>query len=307
MNKSNSKTILNLVKTEGEDIKLRPTLFVCYGHSIAEYRLEGHQGMGRPTGEYIPDIPIHARFISRDHGYFDTENDETFYVSSDTTNPIKYRGTQVLPNTRIHLRDGDELIIPWTDEEGKDRSVILIYAQTHSRITLWRELQQASRDTLTNLSDRESFTTWWKQNREKKDYSEALLFILDVDDFKKLNDTAGHNAGDIALRLIAEELKNAVRYENQICRWGGDEFVGIIPAGISEGQQRLNDIGKAICEATASAGVPVSVSIGYTDIHAVEDSSDINSLLELADKALYHVKSSQKNGIAAYDDIKTKE
>lgn len=297
---ANSKTILNIVDTEGDDIKLRPTLFVCYGHSISEYRLEGRQNMGRPTGDSVPDIPIHARFISRDHGCFVTENDETYYVASRTTNPIRFRGTDTEPDTRISLRDGDELIIPWTDKDGRDMSVILVYAKTRSRINLWRELQKASRDSLTNLSDRESFITWWKQNMEKKDYSEAVLFILDVDDFKKLNDTAGHNAGDIALCIIAQELKNAVRYENQICRWGGDEFVGIIPAGPEEAEHRLNDIGSAICEATAGAGVPISVSIGYTDIHEISDTGDVEALLELADKALYKVKSTQKNSIASY-------
>ena len=300
MDESRSKTILSIVETEGEDGRLRPTLFVCYGHSISEYRLEGRQNMGRPSGDFIPDIPIHARFISRDHGCFITEGDKTVYVASQTTNPIRYRGTDTVPDSRLTLRDGDELIIPWTESDGKDMSVILVYAQTRARINLWRELQKASRDSLTNLSDRESFITWWKQNREKKDYSEAVLFILDVDDFKKLNDTAGHNAGDIALCLIACELKNAVRYENQICRWGGDEFVGIIPADAHEAEHRLNDIGSAICAATAEAGVPVSVSIGYTDIHAADDSGDIEALIGLADKALYKVKTTRKNGIAAY-------
>ena len=301
MDESRSKTILSLVETEEDDKRLRPTLFVCYGHSISEYRLEGRQSMGRPTGDFVPDIPIHARFISRDHGYFITEGDKTTYVASRTTNSIRYRGTDTLPDSRLTLKDGDELIIPWTDKDGKDKSVILVYAQTRARINLWRELQKASRDSLTNLSDRESFTAWWKQNREKKDYSEAVLFILDVDDFKRLNDSAGHNAGDVALCLIAGELKNAVRYENQICRWGGDEFVGIIPAGAKEALHRLNDIGNAICEATAAAGVPVSVSIGYTDIHSVDNSENIEALIELADKALYRVKTSSKNGIAAYD------
>ena len=300
MDESKSKTILSIVDTDEEDTRLRPTLFVCYGHAISEYRLEGRQSMGRPSGDYIPDIPIHARFISRDHGYFVTENDKTSYIASQTTNPIRYRGTDTVPDTRLTLKDGDELIIPWTDRDGKDMSVILVYAQTRARINLWRELQKASRDSLTNLSDRESFITWWKQNREKKDYSEAVLFILDVDDFKKLNDTAGHNAGDVALCIIAGELKNAVRYENQICRWGGDEFVGIIPSGKHEALHRLNDIGNAICEATAASGVPVSVSIGYTDIHEVSNSEDVEALIGLADKALYRVKSTSKNGIAAY-------
>ena len=286
---------------DGDDTGLSPTLFVCYGHSIAEYRLEGRQNMGRPSGDYIPDIPVHARFISRDHGYFLTEDGKTVYVGAETTNPIRYRGINVEPGKEIRLCDGDELAIPWTDDDGKDRSVILVYAEKRSRINLWRELQQASRDTLTNLSDRESFITWWKQNREKKDYSEAVLFILDVDDFKKVNDTAGHNAGDTVLRIIADELKKAVRYENQVCRWGGDEFVGVLPAKAGDAQDRLNAIGASIREMTSNEGIPVNVSIGFTDIHSVDDSGNIESLIEHADKALYRVKTTSKNAIASWD------
>lgn len=300
MDKSRSKTILNMNEADTEEAGLRPTLFVCFGHSIAEYRLEGRQSMGRPSGDYIPDIPVHARFISRDHGCFITEDDKTVYIGAVTTNPIRFKGVDVEPDTEVSLSDGDELVIPWTDDDGKDRSVILVYAEKRSRINLWRELQQASRDNLTNLSDRKSFITWWKQNREKKDYSEAVLFILDVDDFKIVNDTAGHNAGDMVLRIIAEQLKNAVRYENQVCRWGGDEFVGIIPARAEDAPGRLSDIGNAIREMTSAEGVPVNVSIGYTDIHSVDDNGDIEALIAHADKALYKVKKTHKNGIASY-------
>ncbi len=303
MENSLSKTILNVSEEDGDSRGLRPTLFVCHGHSITEYRLEGRQSLGRPAGDYTPDIPVQVRFISRDHGYFETGGNETSYTASKTTNPIRFRGKVIEPGTGLKLKDGDELIIPWTDKDGKDRSIILVYALTRSRINLWRELRRASRDDLTGLSSREAFENWWKQNRDKRDYARAVLFILDVDDFKKLNDSAGHNAGDMALRLISRELKHSVRYEEQLCRWGGDEFIGIIPAVGSEAASRLDTLAGAIREATKEAGIPVSVSIGYTDIHDAGDGRDIASLVELADKALYHVKQSDKNGISEYGNV----
>lgn len=302
MKNPTTKTIVNIIDTDEEDTRLRPTLFVCYGHSITEYRLEGLKTLGRPTGDQTPDIPIQTRFISRDHGYFETIGDSTDYTAAKTTNPIRYRGNIVAPGTRLKLKDGDELIIPWTDKDGNDCSVILVYALTRSRIRLWRELQRTSRDDLTDLSKRESFEAWWKQNQGKKDYAQAVLFILDVDDFKNLNDSAGHNAGDMALRLVSGELKRAVRYEEQLCRWGGDEFIGIIPAGEADAVKRLDAISRAIKKATRTAGVPVSVSIGYTNIHSADSPSDIPALVELADKALYQVKQSSKNGVAAYNE-----
>ena len=138
------------------------------------------------------------------------------------------------------------------------------------------------------------------QNKDKKDYTEAVLFILAVDDFKRINDTAGHNAGDLALKLIADELRGSVRYESQVCRWGGDEFVGIIPSESEDARERLEAIRNGVIEKTAAADVPVSVSIGYVRVLDVDDTSDVVSMVEFADKALYSIKKSGKNNIAVY-------
>ncbi|MBR4719335.1 MAG: GGDEF domain-containing protein [Lachnospiraceae bacterium] len=302
MSEMNTETILSYDADTDDAQIIRPTLFVCYGRSISEYRLQGRQIMGRPSGDNIPDIPVHARFMSRDHGYFETDGFKTNYTAVETTNGIKYKGVMVDPGAEIQLKDGDELIIPWTDEEGRDRTVILVYACTVARIRLWRDLMKASRDKLTDLADRECFTSWWEQNKDKRDYAEAFLFILDVDDFKQLNDTSGHNVGDMALKIIAQELRDAVRYDNQVCRWGGDEFAGIIPSSEIEAGKRFRELSGTIGAASADAGISLSVSIGYVDIRAVKDRGDITSLVELADKALYSIKRSGKGGIAQYQD-----
>lgn len=298
-NENTATLIPNLNKVEKSGV-IRPTLFTCYSHSISEYRLSGRQTMGRPSGDCVPDIPIHARFISREHGFFETEGDDTFYTAEDTTNPIKHNGAVLIPECRVRLKDGDELIIPWTDDDGRDQSVVIIYANSDARIQLWRDLQKASRDNLTDLIDRDSFVSWWISNREKKDYSDAVLFILDVDDFKRINDTAGHNAGDSVLKIIANELRSAVRYESQICRWGGDEFVGIIPAPTEVVIHRLEGIRNGVLEKTQEAGVPVSVSIGYVNVNDVPDTQDVVAMVELADKALYQIKKSGKNKISEF-------
>lgn len=298
---SNTETLMPSKDGIPGSIALRPTLFTCYGRTISEYRLSGCQTMGRPSGDMMPDIPIHAQFISRKHGVFTTEDNETCYIASSTTNPTKYKGTELRPDESVELKDGDELVIPWTDNEGRDQSVVLVYANTEPRIHMWRDLQKASRDNLTDLIDRDSFAAWWRQNKDNKDYREAVFFILDVDDFKRVNDVAGHNAGDESLKIIAEELRNAVRYETQVSRWGGDEFVGIIPASVEDAKERLEEISKSIGEKTAEEGVPISVSIGYVNVHDVKDPGDIVEMVELADKAMYNIKHSGKDGIAAYE------
>ena len=283
----------------GEDFRQRPTLFVCQSHIISEYRLQGYQTLGRPSNDVLPDIPVQDRFVSKSHGFFETEHGETHYTAMHTTNGIKYRGSFLSPWTKIRLKDGDELIIP-SDDDDAGHSVIIIYANTSARINLWRELQRASKDKLTGLCGRDSFTTWWEQSYTKKDYENAVFFIMDVDDFKEINDTKGHNAGDDVLRIVADQLRSIVRYENQVCRWGGDEFVGIIPGTAESAAGRLRVLSRSIREKTEEAGLPVTVSIGYVNIHKVEDSRNITKIMELADSALYRMKQDGKGGIRGY-------
>jgi diguanylate cyclase (GGDEF)-like protein len=138
---------------------------------------------------------------------------------------------------------------------------------------------------------------WWLQHHLNKDYHQAALFMLDIDDFKQINDTFGHNMGDKALQLTAGVLMDAVRYEHQVCRWGGDEFVGIIPVEPSKAKERLAEIAQKIWDDSTASGYPLSVSIGYVDMHKAKDILDIQGIVGMADQALYSAKSSGKSRI----------
>ena len=296
MTDSNTDIILERKSDKVPDGNCRPTIFVCEGHSIAEYRLSGIQNLGRPADGIMPEVPAYSRFVSRNHGIFETEGRSTTFTAINTTNGILYKGEYLKPWSKIQLRDGDELTVP-AGEAETDRSVLLVYASSEERIQFWRRLQQASRDKLTGLSDRESFITWWKQNHKNRDYAQTMLFILDMDDFKQINDKEGHNAGDAALKMVADILRRAVRYENQVCRWGGDEFVGIIPVEPSKAKERLAEIAQKIWDDSTDSGYPLSVSIGYVDMHKAKDILDIQGIVGMADQALYTAKSSGKSRI----------
>ncbi len=276
---------------------ISPVLFVCQGRTISDYKLFGRQQMGRPVESMVPDIPIFDRFASRHHGFFVTEDSGVFYTVEKTTNGILYKGELLDPGVTIKLSDGDELIIP-SGDMSDGQSVILIFANSGARIHLWREFQQASKDKLTGLYGRDSFVLWWYQNCKKKDYRDAFLFILDVDDFKLINDRSGHNQGDMVLKSVADQLKRSVRYESQVCRWGGDEFVGIFPGDYSQAGERLKDLSRNIEKASADAGAGITVSVGYADVHSTGNVYDIPGIVAVADKALYKVKQTGKNGIA---------
>ncbi len=298
MGDNDTQIIIQRKEEKKEAETVRPTIFVCEGHHIAEYRLQGLQNLGRPSDETIPEIPVYSRFVSRNHGIFETDGNETTFTAINTTNGIVHKGEFLQPWEKVVLRDGYELTVPSGDEDTS--SVLLIYACSPERIQFWRRLQEASWDKLTGLCDRDSFTTWWKQNNEKKDYEEVILFILDVDDFKNINDNEGHNSGDEVLKIIADKLRRSVRYENQVCRWGGDEFVGIIPVKAENAGERLKELSSNIKNGTSEAGIPVTVSIGYTDMRIADDILDISAIVALADKALYKIKSIRKGGIREY-------
>lgn len=293
--------ILNLETEPDGKQNMSPRLFVCQGSSIAEYRLEGKQILGRPAETVEPDISIQNRFVSRNHGFFETRNKKTVFRVVQTTNGILYMGKLLSPGESLSLSDGDEMIIPAGDErDGGDGFVLLVYASSYARINLWRGFRKASADQLTGLCKRDRFISWWGKNNSKSEYSEGVLFILDIDDFKAINDTRGHNIGDAALKHVAEQIRACVRYEDQICRWGGDEFVGIVPGPLSQAEKRLKDLLHRIEVHDIENCPPILASIGYANIKDAKDKENMEELVGMADKALYHIKKKGKRGICLY-------
>lgn len=298
MGDSKTEIILENKKIYEGNGSVRPTIFVCEGHHIAEYRLQGQQNLGRPSDKTMPEVPAYSKFVSRNHGIFETDGTRTTFTAINTTNGIMFKGKFLDPWEKLVLKDGYELTIPSGDDAVNP--VLLIYASSEERIQFWRRLQEASWDKLTGLCDRDSFINWWKQNHDKKDYEDVILFILDVDSFKEINDKKGHNAGDEALKIIADTLRHLVRYDNQVCRWGGDEFVGIIPWGTQNESVRLEELSAKISEVSSEAGIPLSVSIGYVDVRMADNILDIPAIVGLADKALYQAKTSGRGVINEY-------
>lgn len=270
------------------------TVFICYGNCVAEYVLSGEQRVGRPADGMLPDIPIADQHVSRRHGFFQTMGDTVYYTTEKTTNGTLFNKRLLDPGERVLLKDGDEIRVPLG--YGEDASdVTIVCAFSRQRLQFWRNVERSMRDGLTGLLGREGFIGWWLKNGQKKDYSEACLFILDIDDFKSINDRFGHAAGDEALVLLTDTIADGVRYKDQLCRWGGDEFVGIIPGSLGEARERLLRMGKAVSDASENFGIPFTISIGLTDLTCLQDRYDIGEAAALADKALYRAKNKGKN------------
>ena len=97
---------------------------------------------------------------------------------------------------------------------------------------------------------------------------------------------------------MANEIRLTVRYEYQVCRWGGDEFVGIIPGNREQTEERLNDLKERIGKVSREAGVPLSVSMGCADVYCTGNVYDIDGILKKADEALYSSKRTGKGRVS---------
>jgi diguanylate cyclase (GGDEF)-like protein len=123
---------------------------------------------------------------------------------------------------------------------------------------------------------------------ERKGYQLAIA-LIDIDHFKQINDTAGHPAGDAALKQVVEVISSRLRSYDFFGRYGGDEFLLVLPQTSCEDALRIADrIGQAVnCVVVSRFSLPISLSIGLTIATFRESSS---SMLARADMALYNAK-----------------
>mgnify|MGYP000467532716 CR=1 FL=1 len=156
-------------------------------------------------------------------------------------------------------------------------------------------LQMATTDALTGASSRRHFLQVAAREQERAlRYGYPLsLMILDVDHFKRINDSHGHSAGDEALRVLVSSLRAALRDSDCVGRLGGEEFVVLLPqtgqVGALEVAERLRQRVAGLSVGTSGgANLQVTVSIGVAEWQGREDS--IERLVERADSALYRAK-----------------
>lgn len=165
-----------------------------------------------------------------------------------------------------------------------------------SNVSVREKLKQlATRDPLTSLLNRrEMENTLEREFSRTNRYSIPLSIVfIDFDGFKMVNDTHGHSCGDTYLKYVASQMKKVVRKEDIVARFGGDEFVIILPNQTSEKaatvSQRLNDLFQERPMKYGNITIPISMSCG---IASTEDPDVDNpaALLSKADKRLYKAK-----------------
>lgn len=155
----------------------------------------------------------------------------------------------------------------------------------------------ASRDSLTGLLNRragEQLLTQYDEHRKHRGKS-VCLTMLDIDNFKKINDTFGHAIGDEVLKAISLTLQNEARSSDHVIRWGGEEFLIIVPdATLAETSVLTERIRISISDQVIGKAGQVTASFGIAELLSSETTA---SLINRADKALYKAKFSGKNCI----------
>ncbi len=193
-----------------------------------------------------------------------------------------------------------------TITEVKDENQKLLnYLAIFSDITLFKEQQQqleynAHYDSLTGLANRVLFTDRLSQAMIQTRRSKLLLAVayLDLDGFKEINDTYGHNQGDTLLRVVSDRMKHSLRDGDTIARIGGDEFV-IVMLGLQSEKdctfvlkRLLLAVSKKVISADLTMQVTASLGVSFFN---AEDTLELEELLHYADQAMYQAKLSGKN------------
>ena len=183
---------------------------------------------------------------------------------------------------------------------------LLLYIN-FTNITAQKETEQelfiqASTDTLTGLYNRRQFFALTKQAfalaaREKSSY---CVLMLDIDHFKAINDTYGHDAGDVVLKRLADILGQTLRKSDIIARWGGEEFIVFLqdtaPENASVPANKLRETVEATPVAVGDKIIHFTISLGISKTQI----ADIELIQKEADLALYHSKENGRNQVTLY-------
>lgn len=173
-------------------------------------------------------------------------------------------------------------------------TIVMLGCLFYSGKVIQQLYEKVYTDSLTGLKSRAGFEPM-KEKRKGCTGAISSLLMVDVDDFKAINDEYGHPAGDVALKSIAAILRKTVRDKDSVFRWGGDEFVIILPDASPEVVNIVAERVRAAVETYALYSLTVSIGI------AKIINENVGAALVEADKAMYEAKE-LKNSVVTYKE-----
>ena len=274
----------------------RAYLVVLAGASVGEmYKIEGEKtviGRGQKA-----QIRLLDDGISREHAQLVILKDRIVLQDLGSTNGTYCNGLKVEGNKE--LVDGDKILV------GSTTILKFTYHDNLDEIFQKQMYESALRDGLTKAFNKKYFT-----DRLESEFTFATrhvapltLVLFDIDHFKKVNDTYGHQAGDYVLSEISTLLTGALRAEDVFARYGGEEFAVICRGSdvnqgqiVAERMRKAVEANKFVFEGTH---IPLTISVGVAGLPdpAVKDAAE---LVSLADQSLYKSKHGGRNRVTLH-------
>ena len=233
--------------------------------------------------------------VSRKHARIFQEGTSYLIEDTESANGTFVQGQRV---SRQVLRDGDVIQFGPT-------AVFRYTVTDESQESLLQQLYDASvTDALTGAHNREHFDTQLRSELSfaRRHKSDVSLAFFDVDHFKKVNDTYGHQGGDAVLVALANTIRAMIRNEDVFARYGGEEFAlilrGIDRAGASTVGERLRERVEAMRVNFEGRVLTVTVSVGCASFAELDEKTP-EALVSTADKRLYAGKHAGRNRVVA--------
>ena len=217
----------------------------------------------------------------REEGW--VENTLRFYLAQDRYGWLEIRLHREVLNTEIVISGTMINVSEWKNEVNR-----------------WKE--KATRDALTGLYNRAYYEHTVQAQLEQKSFASAALIFIDVDDFKRVNDTFGHMFGDNVLCYVAKQILGVFRHSDVVARYGGDEFVVFAPSIQPEVlKDRLQRLCNAFKFPYRGESIEYKVSVTLGAAMYPNDGVDYSTLLDHADCALYEAKNLGKDRFVLYE------
>lgn len=296
----------------GERERARVTL-ECIGDAVISTNARGHVTYLNPVAERLTGWlreEAGGQALDRVFKVIDPKNGKP--IESLAGRAMASLEIVQMPTDCVLLRpDGSELAIedsaaPILDKSGQLTGAVVVFRDRRlSRENTARMAYLARHDALTGLPNRVAFGEHFDQalKLSRRHHRRLALLFIDLDQFKQVNDSLGHHAGDRLLRALSRKLAGCVRGTDLLCRYGGDEFVALL----NEVRQP-EDAGKVALKMRAAAAklqhtrdcnISLEVSIGISI--CPEDGTEMDVLMHRADAAMYHAKIDNEKGYCFHE------
>lgn len=196
---------------------------------------------------------------------------------------------------------GELQVIPHVDADGNVVEILGVTRDISERKQFEAELTtMAVTDPVTGLWNRRQSTDLLAADLEQAQRTgqPMTLLMIDIDNFKNINDTHGHQTGDRVLIEVGRRLRDNLRSTDIVGRWGGEEFIVLLRyCGLTDALGTAEKLRRQIAEAPFERLCAVTVSTGATQLRGEDD---LNSWLGRADEALYEAKRAGRNAVVGY-------